>query len=164
LPSFSLGASSLTQWGYVSPQQGFKITVTLEGEGIGQARDWKMNVSVEHGRKLTVDGIGFTLGGVEYSVGGAGAAGIEVPLPLSGAIKIGDQEYQQTVSAGIDIFEPQRRPARYDGFAQSGTLSTDSPLYQLSVKVDVKIFHLHDPMVRSAPQSQPRVTELLRPR
>lgn len=121
-----------------------------------------MNVSVEKGRKLKVDGISFKVEGVEYSAG-AGAAGVEVPLPLSGAIKIGDREYQQTVSAGIDIFEPQQRPARYDGFAQSGTLSTDLLLYPLSVKVDVKIFHLHDPTVRSAPQHQMRITEL-RPR
>jgi len=133
LPSFSLGASSLTQWGYVSPQQGFKITVTLEGEGIGQARDWKMNVSVEKGRKLKVDGIGFTLG-------------------------IGDQEYQQTVSAGSDIFEPERRAARYHGVAQSGALPTDSPLYQLSVKVDVKIFDLSGPIAQTSKQERPTTT------
>jgi len=102
------------------------------------------------GGKLTVGEIGFTIGGIEYSAGPDSAA-IEVPLPLSGAITIGDQEYTQSVIGGAEIFELQGRMRRYDGISQSGTLPTDSPLYELSVKVDVKVFDLRDPQERVSP-------------
>jgi len=148
LPSFNITTPSLTQWGYISEQQGFKVTTSVEGISQAIVKDFKMYASYEGG-KLTVGEIGFTIGGIEYSAGPDSAA-IEVPLPLSGEITIGEQKFARSITLGREIFEPEMRFAAYRGIAQSGTLPTDSPFYELSVKVDVKIFDLPKPMTTQA--------------
>jgi hypothetical protein len=143
-PSGEFTSKFLSREGYIDPQTGYKVGLSLEGNNSDQIGNFSFDISADEGG-ITLGGISFSVGDVEYSFS-AEEFSIEVMLPLNGMVSIGGVQTEYAISSGTTDFKlKDGNPYFFQGFGAKGTsaqLQKVAGFYDLNIKLDVKIVDL----------------------